>query len=118
MRIYLAGPMTGHPDFNFPAFDTAAKQLRERGHEVFSPADNDRTNGFNPKGMTGHENLSDHGYSLRQALQEDVSWICLHAEALVYLPGVSKSAGATAEIYLANALKLPVYPLEHALALS
>lgn len=115
MRIYLAGPMTGHPDFNFPEFDAAAAKLREQGHEVFSPAENDRDNGFHPQGMTGHEDLSAHGYSLRQALLEDVSWICKHAEMLVFLPGSYKSRGATAEIYLANALRIPVFPLDYAL---
>ena len=39
MRIYLAGPMTGLPDHNIPAFDAAAKRLREQGHFVINPAD-------------------------------------------------------------------------------
>lgn len=38
-RIYISGPMTGLPDFNFPAFHDAAARLRERGHEVANPAE-------------------------------------------------------------------------------
>ena len=37
MRIYISGSMTGHPDHNIPAFDAAAKRLREQGHFVINP---------------------------------------------------------------------------------
>ena len=41
MRIYLCGPMSNVPHFNFPRFDAAAELLRERGHHVVSPAELD-----------------------------------------------------------------------------
>jgi hypothetical protein len=37
-RAYIAGPMTGLPEFNFPAFHAAAASLRARGFEVENPA--------------------------------------------------------------------------------
>lgn len=39
-RIYVAGPMTGHADLNYPEFNRAAKQLRELGYTVENPAEN------------------------------------------------------------------------------
>ena len=39
MRIYCSGPMTGKPYHNRPAFDAAAKRLREQGHFVINPAE-------------------------------------------------------------------------------
>ena len=39
MRVYCSGPMTSMPDHNIPAFDAAAKRLREQGHFVVNPAE-------------------------------------------------------------------------------
>lgn len=38
-RIYIAGPMTGLPELNFPAFHTAAVALRTLGHDAVNPAE-------------------------------------------------------------------------------
>ncbi len=37
MKLYLAGPMTGLPDCNYPMFEEVAQTLREDGFEVVSP---------------------------------------------------------------------------------
>ena len=39
MRIYISGKMTGCPYHNRPAFDKAAKRLREQGHFIINPHD-------------------------------------------------------------------------------
>lgn len=39
MKIYLAGPMTGIKDLNFPAFHAEAARLRALGHTVVNPAE-------------------------------------------------------------------------------
>ncbi|HEX6825417.1 MAG TPA: DUF4406 domain-containing protein [Nitrospiraceae bacterium] len=111
MKYYLAGPMRGHPDFNFPAFHEAAEKLREQGHLVFSPAEADTerhgTHIGNPWGceeQAGRE----HGFDLRVALGVDLAWICAHAEGIALLPGWEKSKGAKAEKATADALGLEV----------
>lgn len=38
-RCYIAGPTTGLPGWNFPAFHAAAKRWRDRGWEVINPAE-------------------------------------------------------------------------------
>ena len=38
-RIYIAGPMTGRPNSNYPAFNAAAEAWREAGWEVENPAE-------------------------------------------------------------------------------
>ena len=40
MRIYIAGPMSGLPDFNYPAFNQAEQRLLALGYEVENPATN------------------------------------------------------------------------------
>ena len=108
MRLYLAGPMTGIKYFNAPAFADATFRLRLVGYEVFSPAENDINNGFDLGKMNGTEALTDHGYSLREALKQDLTWICDNAEGIAVLFGSEKSKGVAAELALANALGIPV----------
>lgn len=111
MKIYLAGPMRGIPEFNFPAFYAAADRLRAEGHEVFNPAerDNDVHGTDISKGNTaGDEELAakQHGFNLREALGADLAWICAKADAIALLPGWENSKGATAERAAAIALGL------------
>jgi hypothetical protein len=39
-RVYLAGPMSGLPDMNYPAFNAEAARLRALGYQVENPAEN------------------------------------------------------------------------------
>lgn len=112
MKLYLAGPMTGIPEFNFPAFNAAAAALRKQGHYVFNPAERDieRHNGIDiSKGNTNGdqaEAAAKHGFNLRDALHEDCTFICQEADGIAMLPGWERSAGANAEHALAKALSL------------
>lgn len=109
MRIYLAGPMSGVPFFNFPAFHRAAAELRAQGHFVFNPAESDLESVKH--NAEGDESKSE-GFCRRKALGADLAWICAEAEAIALLPGWEKSTGATAEHATAVALNLPVFNLK------
>lgn len=39
-HIYLSGPMTGVPEYNYPAFNAEAARLRALGYTVENPAEN------------------------------------------------------------------------------
>ena len=110
MKIYLAGPMRGIPEFNFPAFFAAAAALRAEGHVVFNPAERDQNAHGEAcwKGnMTGDLNVGTtktSGFNLREALRDDTHYICMEADAIALLPGWEKSSGATAERALGVAL--------------
>lgn len=111
MKIYLAGPMRGIPEFNFPAFHFAAAKLRAEGHDVFSPAekDNERHGTDISKGNSlGCEEYASkqHGFNLREALLMDLTYICDQADAIALLPGWEKSSGANSEHSTAVALGL------------
>lgn len=44
-RVYIAGPMTGLPEFNFPAFHAKAAELRKLGWHVENPAEHGHVDG-------------------------------------------------------------------------
>ena len=97
MKIYLAGPMRGHHEHNFPEFYRVAERLREKGHEVFNPAEND--NWRKSQGLP---------VTMRDLLGDDMVWICAYADAVALLDGWEHSKGAQAERATATALGLTV----------
>jgi len=116
MKIYVAGPMRGIPEFNFPAFHRATADLRAVGHEVFNPAERDNERhgvDISIGNETGDELKAQyvHGFDLRVALAEDLAFICREAEAVALLPGWENSKGALAELAVAKALGLEVIVL-------
>ena len=92
-RIYIAGPMTGHAEHNFPAFNDAAKRLTDAGWEVVNPADN----------FGGRVDLPRASY-----MRADVV-LLMQCDALAMLPGWRHSRGATLEYLIAWELGMPIY---------
>lgn len=103
MRVYIAGPMRGLPNWNFPAFDAAEERWRAAGHIAFSPAQVDRALKYGPE-----QNTEVCGVHLRHVINMDVACI-MAADALALLPGWENSKGTTVELALAQFLGLPIY---------
>lgn len=122
MKVYIAGPMTGIPHFNFPAFDAAAAKLRELGYDVVSPAElddeTDRDAALkSPDGSAlsyGNAQGSGVKKTWGEFLARDVKLLSDGGiEAVFVLPGWRKSRGARLETFVANAMNgKPVYCFE------
>lgn len=100
-RVYIAGPMTGLPDFNYPAFHAAAADLRAAGKDVVNPAEL-----HGPEDSGGDQSWE---WYLRAALVA-----MLGCDEIVLLPGWETSRGARLERYVAEALGMPVTELQPA----
>ena len=106
MKLYLAGPMTGYPDSNFPAFKAAADRLRGLGFEVVSPAELFGEMREDGTPAPGTPNFSTETYLIVGKAQLG------HCDALVLLPGHSASSGTQEEIMyaVAHSIRRYYYP--------
>lgn len=92
MKIYIAGPMTGLPELNFPAFFEAEKQIIRAGHTPINPA-------RNPPNLEYEEYV-------------EIALILVRASnAITLLSGWEKSPGANVEYYYAKSLGRGLYSL-------
>lgn len=98
MILYIAGPMTGYADFNYPAFRAAETQLVAAGHEVLNPVDSEKHN------TTGKPQTWD--WYMRHALR-----MVIQAEGIALLPFWEQSRGARLEHTVAEALNLDIRDL-------
>lgn len=96
-RVYLAGPMTGYENFNFPAFNAAAQRLRTEGFDVVNPADH---------GIVDGAEWADY---LRFDLEK-----LAQCESIALLPGWEASKGANLEVSVAQKLGMVVRCLDGA----
>jgi hypothetical protein len=94
ITLYVAGPMTGIEEFNYPAFRGAAEQLRAAGYEVEDPSTN-----VNPTPDDYH------GW-LRAGLAQ-----LIRCDGVALLPGWESSGGARLEVNVGATLGLAVAPL-------
>ena len=85
-RLYLAGPMTGYPDWNYPAFMAAEDRLRQVGFLVTNPA-----------------RLGDPTQSWQCNMRRAIRAM-LECDGVALLPGWSTSRGARLEYQVARDL--------------
>lgn len=90
--LYLAGPMSGIENFNYPAFGAAAERLRGLGFCVLNPARD-----------FGGDTTRPYNDYMRLAFA-----YVLRCNAVALLPGWEASRGAGMETTLAGWLGLPL----------
>jgi Domain of unknown function (DUF4406) len=112
--VYLCGPMTGYPGFNFPAFAEAAVTLRGLGITVVSPAEVDEEHGiatearastdgkFGPDGKLAGQTWGD-------MLARDVKIVADQVSGVAVLPGWMYSKGAKLEVIVAILADKAIY---------
>lgn len=108
MKIYIAGPMTGYDQWNFPAFFEAEEKLITLGHEVINPAHNDGPNLGLALESAGSPERPNHSWAWY--MKRDLPHV-LEVDALCVLPGWQDSKGASLEVHVANSIGLPIYVL-------
>ncbi len=91
MRIYIAGPMTGLPDLNFPAFHAAAAALRAAGYTVINPA----------------ELNSNPDASWYECMRIDIREM-ITCDSICLLPNWTMSRGARLEFHIAAQLNMQI----------
>jgi Domain of unknown function (DUF4406)/Domain of unknown function (DUF6378) len=91
--VYIAGPMTGFTDHNYPLFNALAAHLRSHGFTVKNPAEN-----FG----------GDQARERCEYMQLDLKML-LDAEAIVLMPGWRDSEGSRMEAAVAKALDYKFY---------
>ncbi len=109
MTIYIAGPMRGYQQWNFPEFHRVAAEIEQAGHVPIDPALIDEMLGFSPRMHPDSELTS---AFIRKVILRDLHLIADEADALVMLGGWLGSKGAVAEHSLARCLRLLVFDRE------
>ena len=95
--VYICGKMSGIKDFNHPAFNAKAAELRARGEDVINPAEFDAEIGPDQSWDT--------------YLRRDLVLLAERCNAIVLLPGWEDSKGAQLEHYVGMQLGMTiVYP--------
>jgi hypothetical protein len=109
MKLYIAGPMTGVPEYNYPLFNQVARLLRGRGYEVVNPAELDAITQDELEELDAAPpgGLGD-GSALPAYLRRDFREL-VWCDGIVLLPQWRSSPGANAELGVARFMGLDVY---------
>jgi len=102
VRIYIAGPMSGLPNNNYPAFGYAFDRLVQAGLEPVSPHLLEANISVKQKeGMT-------RGQLYKLVLPGDIFAVA-SCQGIVTLPGWSLSKGANFELHAARLFEIPEF---------
>ena len=103
-KVYIAGPMSGIAEFNFPAFRAAAQRWRDAGWEVVSPNELDEA-------IDGFDATKDAAMPHEHYMRRDIPEVA-KCDAIALLPGWETSKGANNEITVGKMCGLAFYDAE------
>lgn len=103
---YVAGPMSGLPQFNHPKFHEVTRLLRERGLTVINPAEEDSVQ-MQELAMASPDGnvevlVEPTGETWGDVLARDVRLIANKVTNIILLPGWENSKGARLELYVSK----------------
>lgn len=101
MKLYLAGPMTGYPELNFPQFHAETSRLRALGFEIVNPA----------------EINADPTAGWLDCMRADIKQL-VDCDGVALLPHWNESRGASIEHNLARDLGLRIFQARHLIGLA
>lgn len=107
--IYIAGPMSGIKDWNFPAFFKAEAELEALGYKVINPAHNDGATVQDALESAGPPESPNNLWSWY--MRRDLPHV-MEADLLCLLPGWQNSKGASLEVHVAKAIGIPLMVLK------
>ena len=112
--LYVAGPMSYHPQFNLPMFFRVAGWLRKEGWRVINPAELDGWEVVFAGLESEKGELEDLPYSVTWGtfLARDVKAVADDADGIVLLPGWATSRGARLEALTAHLCRKTIYEWE------
>lgn len=117
---YLAGPMSGLPQFNYPKFHRLAATLRDYGFTIISPAEQDSKD-MQVAAMSSTDGLVDgkkpvdsatvvfQGETWGDVMARDVKLIFEKCDGVIAMDDWYKSKGARLEVFISRLLGKPTY---------
>ena len=92
--VYIAGPMTGLPQHNYPSFMEMENHLRKMGYD----------NILNPARIADGDTTKPYSFYIRESLK-----MISKADFVIFLKGWEKSKGAVLEKHCADSMGIPCY---------
>lgn len=100
LTYYLAGPMSGLPEYNYPRFGQACALLRAEGLEILSPHE---------VPWPASQLTLDDKEALWEYMMAGTRELLERASGIILLPGWYTSRGSLAELSLVREAKLPTW---------
>jgi hypothetical protein len=97
--VYIAGPMSGYPEWNYPAFFAAQDRLEAEGWKVFNPAAKDQDTFEDKEAQVSGDTalaIKNGTFDFRSAYMWDIEKV-LYGDGIYMLKGWENSPGARGE---------------------